>query len=166
MTTSTSRQLLETREDACSTVQKILHGEAARFEMIPFDKYNRIARLRSPHFNSYSVLCHSSTTRSAGWLVCRYILNGGCQLEKGLYAFKIVQDCTSRLERHTNSHKNGPVSACFQRLLPLAARNRVTNAAAHAIAVDMQPLSFCDGHAGIRSFAKTIFELGQSVPAN
>ena len=77
MTTSTSRQLLETKEDACSTVQKILHGEAARFEMVPFYKYNRIARLRSPHYNSYHVLCHSNTTRSAGWIACGYILNGG-----------------------------------------------------------------------------------------
>ena len=56
--------------------------------------------------------------------------------------------------------------ACFQRQLPLAARNRVANAAALAVVVDIQPLSFCDGHARMRSFAKTIFELGQKVPAN
>ena len=38
----TSRELLETRDDAVVAVQRILAGNESRFEMVPFQKYNTI----------------------------------------------------------------------------------------------------------------------------
>ena len=96
----------------------------------------------------------------------RFAKNGECPASKGLFKFRTVQGGTSRLERHTSSHKNGSSIARFQRQLPASASSGIAAAAALAAALDIRPLSFCDGHAGMRRFAKTIFELGQTVPVN
>ncbi len=42
----------------------------------------------------------------------------------------------------------------------------MAQAAALVFCLDIRPLSFCDGHLGMHNFAQTIFEMGQSVPAN
>ena len=77
-----SRELLETIEDAVLAVQRILCGNKSRFEMVSFQKYNAVAMLRLQNYVGYCVVCHNNTLRSAGWLLCRYALNGGCPLEK------------------------------------------------------------------------------------
>ena len=43
----TSRQLLETKEYACVSEEKILAGNESRFEMVSFQKFNAVAKLRS-----------------------------------------------------------------------------------------------------------------------
>ena len=96
----------------------------------------------------------------------RYALNGGRPLEKSLYSFKTIQGGTSRLERHIKSRRSGSATLNFQRNLPRAARGKVATAAALAVCLDLRPLSFCDGHTGLRHFAKSIFELGQTVSEN
>ena len=65
-TNSRSRELLETREDAVATVQRILAGNESRFEMVSFQQYNTVAKLRSQHCNGYFVVCHINALRSAG----------------------------------------------------------------------------------------------------
>ena len=114
MNASESRQILESRYDACTAVRQILKGNHTRFEMVDFEQYNRIAKLRSRHYASYYVRCHANSLRSAWWLLCRYAKNGGRKLEKALYSFKTVQGGTSLLERHTNSHKQGTTTVRFQ----------------------------------------------------
>ena len=54
----------------------------------------------------------------------------------------------------------------FQRQLPLAAKSKIVHAAVYAVSLDIRPLSFCDGHEVTRMFAKSIFEMGQSIFAN
>ena len=161
-----TRQLLLTREDALSAIGKLIKGEECRFNLVTFDKYNAHAKLRSIHYKGYTVLCHANTMRSAGWLLCRYAHNGSCPLEKGLFSFNTEQGGTTRLERPTKSHENGPNIVQFQRQLPAASRSKVARAAALAVALDTRPLSFCDGHAGMREFARAIFEMGQTVPSH
>ena len=53
-----SEELLETREDAVHAVQRILAGNESRFEMVFFQKYNPVSKLRSQHYNGYFVICH------------------------------------------------------------------------------------------------------------
>ena len=165
-TTRASRQLLETREQAIIVVKELIRGNSTRFELVPFEKYNTIAKLRSQHYNGYFVVCHVNTLRSAGWLVCRYAKNGDCPLDRAIQIFKTVQGGTPRLERHTKSHRNGSTAVCFQRQLPISAKKKVALAAALAVCVDVRPLSFCDGHPEMKDFAQSIFEMGQSVPEN
>ncbi len=132
MSSSSSKQLLETRDEGCPAVQRILKGDESRFEMVPFEKFNAIARLRSQHYNGSYVICHENSLRSAGWLLCVYVKNGGCLLQKALYGFKTVQGDTSRLEKDTNGHKNCSSTVRFRRQLPAAARHKVARAAALA----------------------------------
>ena len=126
-------QFLETKDSACAAVQRILNNRDSRFEVVPFENYNKTTKLRSQHYNGYFVLCHSNTLRSAGWLICRYVKNGGCCLERALFSFKTIQGGTSRLERHTASHINGTGTLRFQRQLPTAARKKIAQAAAMAV---------------------------------
>ncbi len=141
MSGSNSRQMLETKDDALAAVKRILDGNESRFKMVPFDEYNRIAKLWSQYYNSYYVICHSITLRWAGWLLCRYAKHGGCPLGKALYFFKTVQGGTSRLERHTSSHKSTARTVRFQRQLPAAARSKVGSAAALAVSLDIRFVS-------------------------
>ena len=61
-----SRQLLETKEEARSAIARILKGDNSRFQVVPFEKFNTVAKLRSRHYNGYFVICHTNTLRSAG----------------------------------------------------------------------------------------------------
>ena len=107
-----------------------------------------------------------NTIRPAGWLVCGYLKNGGCLLGKGLHPFEIEQGGTSRLERHTVTHCKGSCIVPFQRQLSSAARTKLAHSAVLVACLDIRPLLFCDNNVGMRCFAQTIFELGQTVPVN
>ena len=72
MNASEGRQILESRDDACASVRQILKGNQTRFEMVDFEWYNRIAKLRTRHYASYYVLCHANWLRYIGWLPYRY----------------------------------------------------------------------------------------------
>ncbi len=98
--------------------------------------------------------------------MCRYAKNDGCPLEKALYSLKKEQGGTNGLMRHTASNKAGQGRIRFQRQLPLAARKTVANAAALAVCLDIRPLCFCSSQASLNHFARTLFEMGQTVPAN
>ena len=163
-TTTGSRQLLETREQAIIVVKELIRGNSTWFELVPFEKCSTVAKLRSQDYNGYFVVCHVNTLRSPGWFICRYAKNGGCPLYRAIQSFKTIQVGTSRLERHTKSHRNGSNAICFQRQLPVSAKKKVALAAALALYVDVRPLSFCDGHPGMKHFAQSIFEMGQTVP--
>ena len=78
----------------------------------------------------------------------------------------MVQGGISRLEPDTSSQKRGTTTGRFQRQLTLAARSKAAQAAALHVYLDVRTLSYCDGQSGMRHFAQTIFETGQSVPEN
>ena len=161
------RRLLETREEAVTIVQKLLTNEKCSFCLVNFETYNKVARLRSKHYHHYYVLCHENTTQSAGWLVCRYVRHGSCQIDKSVFSFRTIQGGTLKLERHTKLHTTRREnSSCFVRALPRAAKTSVDHGAALAVALDLRPLSFCDGHRGMTMFAKALFELGKTVPVH
>ena len=50
-----------------------------------------------------------------------------------------------------------------ERSLPAEEKSEITRAAAVTAALDMRPLSVCDGHACMRYFVHGIFKMGQSV---
>ena len=77
-------ELLEAREDSVVAVQRMLVTNESRFEIVSFQKYNAVAKLRSLHYDGYFVICHIKSLRSTGWLLCLYALNAGCTLEKEL----------------------------------------------------------------------------------
>ena len=77
-----------------------------------------------------------------------------------------MQGGTFRLERKTATHKTTNTMFGFQRQLSLADKSKIAHAAAYAVLLDIRPAPFCDGNEGMRMFAKSIFEMGQSVPAN
>ena len=166
MSSSRSRQILATKEEAIVVVRRVLNGDDTRFDLVPFETYNKNAKLRSEHYNGFFIVCYANSLRSAGWLVCRYAKNGRCPVEKALQCFKTVQGGTSRLKRHTLAHKNNSGILRSQRQLPGSAKSKIAEAAAYAVSLDNRPLTFCDGHAGMRIFAKSIFEMGQTIPAN
>ncbi len=58
MSNPSTRQLIETRNDAIVVVRPILSGTDSRFELVEFEKFNSVAKLRSQHYknNSYSVI--------------------------------------------------------------------------------------------------------------
>ena len=80
MSTSESQQIIESRDDVCAAVRPVLKEITRIFQMVDFERHNRIAKLRSRHYVNYYVLCHANLLRSAGWLLCHYAKNGGCQL--------------------------------------------------------------------------------------
>ena len=88
MNASNSQQILESREDVYAAVHQILKGNHTRFEILDFERSNRIAKLRSQHYASYFILCHENSLRSAGWLICRYAKNDCCPLQKHYKALK------------------------------------------------------------------------------
>ena len=160
-----NRQILNTKESACKAVQRMLNGNDTHFEMVLLLAYKKrqvalpalqgILRFMSCKHNSFSWL--------AGLLVCKI---GWLSTKKNLHSFRTVRGGTSRVERHTATHKTSNTILRFQRQLPLAAKSKIAHAAAYAVSLDFRPLSFCDGHDCIRVFAKSIFEMGHSVPGN
>ena len=161
---STSRenqQLLKAREQATIVIEEHIRGNSTRCELVPFEKYSTVAKLRSHYYNGCFVVCHVNTLRSAGWLVCRYAKNGGCPLDRAIQSFKTVQCGTSRLERHTKSRRNGSNTVCFQRQFPVSAKKKVALAAALVVCVDIRPLSFCDCYLGMEHFEKSFSKWGK-----
>ena len=53
MNASEIRQIVESRDDACTAVRQILRGNHTRFGMVDFERYHRIAKLRSRYYASY-----------------------------------------------------------------------------------------------------------------
>ena len=133
--------------------------------MIHFQKYNVVTKLWSQHYDGYFVICHIHNFRSPDGS-CRYLLNGRCPLEKSLYSFKTIQGGTFRLERHKKTHKSGYATLNSQRNLPGVARGKAARSAAIAVCLDLRNFSFCDRHPDLRHFAKSMFELGQTVQEN
>ena len=97
MSSNISRRILETKDDASNVVSRILKKEDTQFELVDFAKYNKTARLRSEHYHHFFVLCYQNSTRSAGWVVCRYDLNRSCEVEKSVFSFRSVQGGTNKL---------------------------------------------------------------------
>ena len=114
----------------------------------------------------YEIHCVKVRAKAIFKLLCLYAKNSCCPSGKSLHIFKTVQDATSHLQQHASSHKQGKSTVNFQPQLPIAARSKISEAPALAVCLDIQPISFNDGHTGLRKFALTIFEMGQSVQAN
>ena len=85
-------------------------------------------------------------------------------MEEALYQFKTGQGGTTKLELHTKAQQNASNAVRFLTSLPVRAKTWVAHAAPLTVALDIRPLSFCNGHPGMREFKKTIFELRQNVP--
>ena len=82
-----------------------------------------------------------------GWLICRYIRNGSCTAGKSVFAFRTVQGVTTKLDRQTKLHTARSTSSfCFMRLLPRSAKNSTAKSAGLAVAPDLCPVWFGDGH--------------------
>ena len=113
MSQSKSRQLIITRDYALAAVKSLLRGESNRFELVPFEKYNTHTKLRSKHYKGYFVAFYANTTRSAGWLLCRYAQNGVCTVKRGMFNFKTLQGGTTRLFRHRKATKTEPAILAF-----------------------------------------------------
>ena len=118
MSSSNDRQLLSNRDDAIAAVSRILNKTSSNFEMVPFHNYNSAAKLRSPHYHGFSVVCHTNTRRSAGWVLCRHAENRKCEGETALYQFKTGQESTTKLERHNKTHKSSSSTVRFLISLP------------------------------------------------
>ena len=167
MSCSSSRRLLESREEAVSVVQAILKKQESVYELVDFETFNKTARLRSKHYRLYFLLCLKNTTRSSGWLVCRYLVNGGYQPDKLVFSFSTIQGGTYKSDCHTKLHmQTSATNSFFVRTLPRAAKQTTAKSAAYAVALDLRPLSFCDGHPGMIKFAKALFELVKIVPVH
>ena len=54
MSDPSNRQLLETRDYAYAAVQRIFTNRDSQFEIVPFEKYSKTAKLRSQHYNENS----------------------------------------------------------------------------------------------------------------
>ena len=93
---------------------------------------------------------HTTLVRMARMQVRK---NGGRLLDRPIQGFKTVQRGTSRLEKHTKSHKNGSNTVCFQPQLLVSAKKKVALAAALALSVDARPFSICDDNPGMKHFA-------------
>ena len=63
MSQSQTRQHIITRDDALTADKSLLKEENNRFELVPFEKYNTHAKLRSQHYNGYFVVCHPNSMR-------------------------------------------------------------------------------------------------------
>ena len=88
-------------------------------------------------------------------------------MEKSVFSFRTVQVGTNKLKHHIRQHTQNRSNAnCFVRTLRRTAKQTVARAVVLAFALDVRPLSFCDGYLGISNFAQTLFEFGQTVPVN
>ncbi len=167
MSSSSSRRLLESKEEAVSVVQAILKQQKSIYELVDFETFNKTARLRSQHYRPYFVLCFKNATRSSGWLVCPCLMKGGCQSDKSVSSFSTIQGSASKSDRHIRLQtQTRATTSCFVRTLPRAAKQTIAQSAAYAVAFDLRPLSFCDGHPGMSEFAKALVELRQTVPVH
>ena len=91
ITSTASRRVLETKEEAAKAVSSVLKNTEKQFELVDFDKYNRTARLRSKHYQQYFVLSYHDTTKSADWLVYHYFMNQRCDVEKSVFSFRNIE---------------------------------------------------------------------------
>ena len=157
--TSVNRQIREKRDDASAAIKRIINGNTTNFEMVPFGRLNKVARLRSIHYKGYFVICHSKTICSDSWILCGFAENGSCSLENALHIFKTVLDGTSKLDRHPSSHEYWTGAVRFQRALRAASLNYIDTAAALSVCGDIRTLSFCEGDEEICYLAQYILEM-------
>ncbi len=76
--------MLEARDEAYTAVQRILNEDESRFEVVAFENFNAIGKLRSQYYNGFYLIFLENYLRSAGQLSFMYVKNGGCLLEKSI----------------------------------------------------------------------------------
>lgn len=154
-----------TFDEAVLQVTKIVKKQPCSYTLVPFPKFNQVHKLRSAKYKPFLVLCPANTLQSAGYLVCKFVLTGGCKIRGALLRFHSSAGGTGRLDRHMSLHKqSSPLS--LTRSLPLGARKEINKAAALAVALDHRPISFSHKKPGMTALAKALFQAGQSVAAN
>lgn len=67
---------------------------------------------------------------------------------------------------YTQSHKTARGTVQLQRQLPEATEAKAVRTAAPAVCLDISTLEFCNVQQAMRQYARTVFEIGQTVPAN
>lgn len=153
------------RETALNEVTRILEKKVCNFDLVPFEQFNRKRQLRSQKYKPFLVLCHKNTLRCAGWLLCKFVLTGGCPLRSGLIQFSVSAGGTGKFDRHMMNHSKPSINT-FPRILPPGGRSKVARAAAIAVALDHRPISFTDKKKGMSIFAETLFKAGQTFSCN
>ena len=156
------------KKEATEAVQKILSQEEAVFHLVKFETFKKSfsgSGLKSQQYSRYHILCHENSFLHAGWVVCPYVLNGFCAIEKGILKLNPGSGGTNKFGRHIEDHDRVRRDAVqFPRALDMPCREEIADAAAKAVVLDLRPLSFTEG-AGMAKYAEAIFRAGQSIPA-
>lgn len=149
-------------DDAISVIEKIVNGVQTGYELIPWKQYAKNWETRSLIFCEFEVLCLSNTTQDAGWAVCRHVRNGLCTPRSGTKRYR-PKIGNGGFHRHVEKHASEKKSDTSPLVVVSKDKKRaVTDAAAIAVALDLQPLSFCQHKVGMTKFAEALIELGQS----
>lgn len=92
------------KDEACVEVTKILGEKPSSLHVIRCSKFEAARSLfRSSAYTSYKITFHANYLTSAGWLLCKYALNGCCSIAKALHKFDQSLG-TATLTKHSASY--------------------------------------------------------------
>lgn len=74
------------------------------------------SKQRSNVYDHYHFLCPRNTKKSAGWLVCNYVLSGSCLVLEETKCF-FTATGTSQLHHHNETHRGSTTEKTFTNAL-------------------------------------------------
>jgi len=155
------------KRDAERFVREIAAGNECDYVLVPFPSYRKShqgANMKSEQYTPYFVLCYPNSRFHTGWLVCPFVLNGYCEVSKGLLEIDTKKGGTNKFGKHINDHKKANGECLIERPLQEKCRASIADAAALAVVLDLRPLGFAENHDGIAKYAEAVFKAGQTVP--
>ena len=110
------------KNGAESILSKCVAGEECQNHLVPIEKFrqkNLVTALNSRQYQNYVYLCHANFNLHAGWLICKYVLNGFCTISKDMFEFETRKGGTNRFGNHMKRHANSNGdNITFNRNLP------------------------------------------------
>ena len=157
--TTGSRQLLETREQVIIVFEELIRGDSIRKI-----QYGREITLPGLQWIFCCLSCrHTRLSRMARMQIRK---NWRLSIRKNHRKFQNSSRWYLSIREACQKSQKCFQRRCFHRQQPVSAKKKVSLDAEFAVCVDVHPFSVCYGHPGMKQFAQSIFEIGQTVPNN
>ncbi len=91
---------------------------------------------KSEQYEPYFVQGYPNSRHHTGWMVCPDVLNGFCEISKGMLDIYTRKGGTNRFSGHIAHHKKSSNEQVIQRPLHEKCRRSIADAAALAVILD------------------------------
>ncbi len=155
--------------NAESIMKACVAGEKCQYNLVPIERFRQThleTTLKSTQYQNYVVLRHSNCNLHAGWIMCKYVMNGSCTISKGMFELDTRKGGTNRFGNHIKRHlKSNSGTITFNRNLPQKCAKEIAESVAYAVALDSRPMGFAESsHARKSKLLTSVFKAGQGVP--